>query len=67
MAVIRYSGRWTQGNYRKHEARLLAWVRERHLEVAGPAVYARYNAPFVPWPMRRNEVMVPVAAGNPPH
>lgn len=61
MAVLRYSGRWTQKNFREHEARLLAWISQRKLDIAGPVVYARYNAPFVPWPMRRNEVMVPVA------
>ena len=62
MAVVRYSGRWTQKNYLQHEASLLAWIKSRSLQAAGPVVYARYNAPFVPWPMRRNEVMVPVAA-----
>lgn len=60
MAVMRYSGRWTEKNFRDHEARLLAWIKERRFDIAGPVVYARYNAPFVPWPMRRNEVMVPV-------
>jgi hypothetical protein len=62
MAVVRYSGRWIEKNYREHEASLLAWIKARQLVAAGPVVYARYNAPFVPWPMRRNEVMVPVAA-----
>jgi len=62
MAVVRYSGRWTEANYRKHEVALNEWLVARGLRAVGPAVYARYNAPFVPWPMRRNEVMVPVAA-----
>ena len=62
MAVIRYSGRWTERNYREHEVQLLAQLKARSLSAAGPVVYARYNAPFVPWPMRRNEVMVPVLA-----
>jgi hypothetical protein len=62
MAVIRYSGRWTEKNYREHEALLLAGIKARSLSPAGPVIYARYNAPFVPWPMRRNEVMVPVLA-----
>jgi SOUL heme-binding protein len=60
MAVLRYSGRWTEKNFREHEANLLAWISKRQLAAAGAVVYARYNAPFVPWPMRRNEVMVPV-------
>lgn len=65
MAVVRYSGRWTEKNYREHENQLLAWMKVRKLTAAGPAVYARYNAPFMPWPMRRNEVMVPVDATSP--
>lgn len=66
MAVVRYSGRWTEKNYREHEAKLLAWISARKLAPAGEVVYARYNAPFVPWPFRRNEVMVPVAAAEEP-
>jgi len=62
MAAIRYSGRWTEKNFREHEAQLLALVKARNLRTAGPVMYARYNAPFVPWPMRRNEVLVAVAA-----
>jgi len=62
MAAIRYSGRWTEKNFREHEAQLLALVKARNLHTAGPVMYARYNAPFVPWPMRRNEVLVAVAA-----
>lgn len=60
MAVLRYSGRWTEKNYRAHEAELQQWLARRGLQAAGPAVYARYNAPFVPWMLRRNEVMIPV-------
>ncbi|MEO6186978.1 MAG: heme-binding protein [Steroidobacteraceae bacterium] len=63
VAVMRYSGRWTEKNYREHEAALLAWLASRTLATAGPVVYARYNAPFVPWPMRRNEVLAPLAVG----
>jgi hypothetical protein len=55
MAARRYSGRWTLENYRTEESALLAAVRDAGLAPATP-VYARYNAPFVPWFMRRNEV-----------
>ncbi|MFN2166745.1 MAG: SOUL family heme-binding protein [Anaerolineae bacterium] len=60
MAARRYSGRWTWQNYRKNESALLASVRAAGLEPAGSPVYARYNAPFTPWFMRRNEVLVQV-------
>jgi hypothetical protein len=60
MAALRYSGRWTWSNYRKHEQRLLDAVRAAGLTPLGAPVYARYNAPFTPWPFRRNEVLVEV-------
>ena len=60
MAARRYSGRWTLENYRTEESALLAAVRDAGLVATAPPVYARYNAPFVPWFMRRNEVLVEV-------
>ncbi|NNK97846.1 MAG: heme-binding protein, partial [Xanthomonadales bacterium] len=45
----------------KHLAELMAWVETKGLVVSGEPVWARYNAPFVPWFMRRNEILLPVA------
>ena len=39
-------------------AHLQAWIARRGLKSLGPSIYARYNAPFVPWPLRRNEVLI---------
>ena len=39
----------------------LAALREAKIEVIGEPVWARYNAPYVLWPLRRNEVMFEVA------
>lgn len=60
MAARRYSGRWTWGRYREQESALLEAVGAAGLTPLGYPVYARYNAPFVPWFMRRNEVLVEV-------
>ena len=43
--------------------RLEAWMRGRGLAPAGDPVWARYNSPFSLWFLRRNEILVPVAAG----
>ena len=60
-AAIRYSGTWSEKNYNKHHDQLIDWLEVQGLRVAGPSVWARYNAPFTPWFMRRNEVLIPVA------
>jgi hypothetical protein len=60
VACWRYSGRWTAENYREHEALLRDRIAARGLVVGGAPVLARYNPPFTPWFMRRNEVLIPV-------
>lgn len=61
MAVVRYSGRWSEKRYQSHLVALQSWVTEQGLGVTGEAVFARYNGPFTPWFMRRNEILLPVA------
>ena len=58
MAVRRYSGRWTEGNYRKNEAKLMEALSADDRRPIGTPILARYNSPFTPWFMRRNDVMV---------
>jgi hypothetical protein len=55
-AVIRYSGTWSQANYEVHLARLKAMLDTAGVATQGEPVLARYNAPFTPWFMRRNEI-----------
>jgi hypothetical protein len=60
MAVVRYSGTWSEKNYSRHKSELEAWVRKNGLTASGSEIWARYNAPFTPWFLRRNEVLIPV-------
>jgi hypothetical protein len=60
VAVLRYSGSWSEGNYADHEAELRRQLEARGLAADGEPIIARYNAPFMPWPLRRNEVLIPV-------
>lgn len=62
VAAIRYSGFWSEANYREHHAKLLDGLQRAGLVASGDAVYARYNAPFTPWFMRRNEIWLPLGA-----
>jgi hypothetical protein len=56
VAVIRYSGFWSASNYNEHLARLQEALRAADLSWTGEPVYSRYNAPFTPWFLRRNEI-----------
>ena len=60
MAVRRYSGGWSEDRYRQNEGALLKALTTDRVEVIGEPVFARYNAPFTPWFLRRNEVMIEV-------
>jgi hypothetical protein len=55
-AVIRYSGTWSQSNYLEHLDELKAALQAAGVATQGEPVLARYNAPFTPWFMRRNEI-----------
>lgn len=60
IAAVRFSGRGTTSDLDEREAQLRQWIAGQGLEIAGPAEFAFYDAPMVPPPLRRNEVMIPV-------
>jgi hypothetical protein len=62
IACWRYSGLWSESNYRDNETRLREHIKARGLVIRGEPILARYNPPFTPWFMRRNEVLIPVSA-----
>lgn len=60
VAAIEFSGRWTEENFQEHSEKLKKWIEKEELKTTGSPIVARYNPPFWPWFMRRNEVMIPV-------
>ena len=56
VAVIRYSGFWSDSNYRQHLEQLRQAVEGAGLRTTGEPIYSRYDPPWVPWFMRRNEI-----------
>lgn len=60
MAVVRYSGLWSEASYKQHKLELETWIKKNAFTVAGEPAWARYDPPFTPWFMRRNEILIPV-------
>lgn len=58
VAAIRYSGTWSSANYADHLAKLQAGLEKRGLVAKGEPIWARYDAPYVPWFLRTNEILV---------
>lgn len=58
VAAIRFSGRADDATLETKENVLRSWLQLKNLPNEGRAVHAFYNAPFLPGPLRRNEVVV---------
>jgi len=60
MAAVRYSGFWSEKGYLRYKMELESWIHKRGLTIMGDPIWARYNPPFTPWFLRRNEILIPV-------
>lgn len=56
LAVVSFSGRWTDELLKEQEDRLRGWLAKRGEKADGEPEYAFYNSPMIPGPLRRNEV-----------
>jgi hypothetical protein len=56
VAVIRYSGTWSQHRYETHLKKLQDALEQAGLRWRGAAMWARYDPPWMPWFLRRNEI-----------
>jgi len=56
IAVVRYSGTWSQGGYEEHLTQLKADLAREGLSWHGEPGWARYDPPWKPWFLRRNEI-----------
>mgnify|MGYP002369347096 CR=1 FL=1 len=62
VAVIRYRGTWsTENMIEKREVLLSALRTNAKWKVRGAPVWSRFDPPFMPWFLRRNEVQVEVS------
>ncbi|GAA4030209.1 heme-binding protein [Actimicrobium antarcticum] len=65
-AVVRFSGLAGEDSITEKTAELTAFITSHQLHAIGTASLARYDPPWTPWFMRRNEVMVPLAVATAP-
>lgn len=61
VAVIRFTGRWTDTSMSDHEQELIQWMKMNDYPAIGSPVIARYDPPFMPWFLRRNEIQIVTA------
>jgi len=59
-AVLRFSGLASEADIAEKTTALNAFIDKHQLRRAGAPTLARYNPPWTPWFMRRNEIMVPL-------
>lgn len=60
VAAVTYSGRWTESNYREHLEILEQEIQKAGLKPKGQPLWARYNSPFTPWFLRKNEILIEI-------
>jgi hypothetical protein len=59
--AITFSGLFSDGNIEENETKLRNYIKERGIKIEEPAIFAGYNAPWIPWFLKRNEVMFQLA------
>ena len=60
LAALRYRGNWQEDRFASFAVVLREALDKSEWEICGPVRWARYDPPFMPGFLRRNEVLVPV-------
>ena len=60
VAALRFSGRWSDSIFKKKSEEMLNGLAEAGIKTSGQVFSMRYNGPFTPWFMRRNEVAITI-------
>jgi hypothetical protein len=56
VAAYRYSGSWSESRYNEKLDEFQKELRKNGVKTFGEPVFARFDAPFKPWFLRRNEI-----------
>lgn len=60
VAAILFSGNASKRLISQKQAELLDWLKKRQLVGVGPVELARYNPPFLPGFVKRNEILIEI-------
>ncbi len=60
VAALRFSGRWSNSIFKKKSKEMLEELEKDGIKTFGQVFSMRYNGPFTPWFLRRNEVAITV-------
>lgn len=60
IAALPYSGSWRTSLFEEKKEQLIQRLAQSEYSVCGEVMWARHNAPFTPWFLKKNEVLIPV-------
>ncbi len=60
IAALPYSGSWRISLFEENKEKLIQQLAQSSYSVCGEVMWARHNAPFTPWFLKKNEVLIPV-------
>jgi hypothetical protein len=60
VAVMHFPGAADEAAFAEREAQLRSWIGAKKYETRGDVERAFYNSPFIPGPLRRTEVLIPI-------
>ena len=62
MAALEYRGGWSQSRYAEQELKLRSALSNVPLTACGDPRWARHDPPFMPWFLRKNEILIPLCS-----
>ncbi len=60
IAALPYSGSWRIGLFEENKEALIQQLEMSPYSICGDVMWARHNAPYTPWFLKKNEVLIPV-------
>ena len=65
VAALRFSWRWSNSPFKRKSDEMLQELENAWVKTNGSVFSMRYNGPFTPWFLRRNEVAVVLCSPQP--